>query len=547
MVVVFTRCGHGSEYRGTVVIVIVEKMVRLRGDRGSSALWCNDHGSRKCYLRSDRSSGGLMGGSSSSSRSSRFRRYSGALTTTALDRMSSPHAHTTPEMSYTARKYSSTFTPSSGTSRRSASREKDTCVGGVRRLSEDRLSSGRLSSDRLSSGRSMEDYRFSNGSGRVSEDRVSGGGRMSQDRMSGYGGRCGSSDRHTSSGYSSRRGSANSDLLHSSSTSSTIIPPPPPPPPPPTSSTYTPSKRYSSSSSSSLSGSRNSSTTSRMENGGSGEVGGESSGGYSRSNSTADLSSGSSTPRAASSTSGYGSVSGYATVERRHSRRKREYMTTGERRSVERTASTDISPSYSSLDRRSKYGRTYSCDLPSCRTTPVKDYTKELYTRYSNTSSSSMTSPTTSTTNHNNNNTVEGSERDGKQEWLSEGPGARKDVERDRSPSVRFIHEGLARISQELERHRHSLRDQSDDDSSSSHTSGSSRVPPPPPPPPPPPTKRVRETQETRSMKAAIAARGPTRGMAPRTRVNKFAPLTENINVERQINLAPEVVIPVSK
>ncbi|KAK3867066.1 hypothetical protein Pcinc_027448 [Petrolisthes cinctipes] len=525
----------------------------LRGERAGQVgllAGAGRGGARQDYLRSERSSGGLMGGSSSSSRSSRFLRYSGALTTTALDRMSSPHAHTTPEMSYTARKYSSTFTPSSGTSRRSASREKDTCVGGVRRLSEDRLSSSRLSSDRLSSGRVVEDYRYSNGSGRVSEDRVSGSGRMSQDRMSGYGGRGSSSDRHSSSGYSSRRGSANSDLLHSSlTTSSTIIPPPPPPPPPPTSSSYTPSKTYSSSSSSSLSGSRSSSTTSRMENGGSGEVGGkggESSGRYSRSSSTADLSSGSSTPGAAPTTSGYGSVSGYATMERRHSRRKREYMTTGERRSVERTASTDISPSYSSLDRRSKYGRTYSCDLPSCRTTPVKDYTKELYTRYSNPSSSSMSSPTTSTTNHNS-NSVEGSERDGKQEWLSEGPGARKDVERDRSPSVRVIHEGLARINQELERHRHSLRDPSDDDSSSSHTSGSSRVPPPPPPPPPPPARRVRETQETRSMKAAIAARGPTRGMAPRTRVNKFAPLTENINVERQINLAPEVVIPVSK
>ncbi|KAG7155066.1 putative ATP-dependent RNA helicase DDX17-like 3 [Homarus americanus] len=511
------------------------------------------------YLRGERAAGGV---GVSRSRSTRSFRYSGAHTT-ALDRVPAP---TMPEMSYTARKYSSaSYMPTSG-SRRSTSRDKE---GG--RTSQDRVSSERYT-----------------------------------------GGRGGSSDR-LSSGYSSyssssRRGSSSSDHLPSTPTSSSYYP----------SSSYTsvgsshaasPTSSYgrsSPSTSSTLSGAHSTTDLSgygkRYSSERNGEVGDRASttssvgGRYSR-HSSGDLStssrgsgtarysitnSGESVSSSVSSRRSYSStdtppsrhnsaeltngpgplsstfINGYATMERRSNRRKKDFFM--DRKSAERVP--EMTSSYSSLDRRKKYGRTFSCDLPSCRM-EMKDYNKELSAKYGSRCLNNNNCGTTNTGSMSR-LTPEASQLAGSGGECVGGGGRGEVVERERSPSVQAIHEGLARINQALEKHRNNTPEVHTATMSSStnntsynsaahgaeHSRTSIPAPPPPPPPPPPPSSAskpygVSGILDTRSMRAALTGGCRSPGAkSPRSRVNNFVPVREN--VDREVNLVPDIVIPVS-
>ncbi|XP_045127443.1 serine/arginine repetitive matrix protein 1-like isoform X3 [Portunus trituberculatus] len=472
------------------------------------------------YTRSDLNSGMA----SSGTRTGRFLRYSGAHTTTGLDRVAAPSAH---EMSYTARKYSSpTYTP--GGQRRSGSQENDRA-----RVSQERLTSGRgPSTDRLSSG------------------------------------------------YSSRRGSSGTDFysppsssVYSSLNSASIAKSA-------TRSSYT-GGTYGRTSSETNFASVSNKANSKAEGGRhSNDRDGDPETKYSRLSSARDIPGASSRQGGRQDTPDRSArdkandpgvthppvsafISGYATLERRNNRRRKDLLP--DRKSVDRVL--DTSPSFSSLDRRSKYGRTYTCDLPSCRTTPVKDYTKELYSKYSgaargsNSSSvidnNSSNNNSYSRTNYNNKSSSSSSSSSSNSRSISNtstnnrmnralsptsgeshGP-----QERERSPSVRAIYEGLARINQALEKHR-------SDTDSALPGSTSRTVPPPPPPPPPRPSSSScpRQSREAHTMKAALAASGSRAsggGSKPtRTRVNKFAPSTEKICIEKQVNVVPRIEIP---
>ncbi|KAK8391407.1 hypothetical protein O3P69_017177 [Scylla paramamosain] len=466
------------------------------------------------YTRSDLSSGMA----SSGTRTGRFLRYSGAHTTTGLDRVAAPSAH---EMSYTARKYSSpTYTP--GGQRRSGSQENDRARG-----SQERPTSGRgPSTDRLSSG------------------------------------------------YSSRRGSSGTDL-HSASSSSVYSSLN-------SASTAKSAARslYSAGTYGRTSSGTNFASVSKASSKADGsrhsnDRDGDSENKYSRISGATDIPGSSSrqggrqdTPDRSARDKGNDPgvthhppvsafISGYATLERRNNRRRKDLLP--DRKSVDRVL--DTSPSFSSLERRSKYGRTYTCDLPSCRTTPVKDYTKELYSKYSSAARGSNSSSVIDNNSNNNsysranynnkssssssssrsiNNTSTNKMNRALSPTSSDGHGPQ---ERERSPSVRAIYEGLARINQALEKHR-------TDTDSALPGSTSRTVPPPPPPPPPRPSSSScpRQTREAHTMKAALAASGNRAaggGSKPtRTRVNKFAPTTEKICIEKQVNVVPHIEIP---
>lgn len=474
----------------------------------------------KSYLRSyragERSYGlGSFSPSNSYTKSSRKFRYSGAHTT-ALDLTPAPAP---PEMSHTARKYSSSnYSPSC---RRSIGKEE---VGraSVDRLSAERYSGRGPSSDRLSSGYSS--YSSSSRRGSSSSDLLTSTSPSPSNYSyngysSSYNNNSGSSGTATptsySNGYSSlSRHVSTTDLTSYSERSEAA--------------TTTPSDRYSRQNSNDLSGkySRTSSkdlSPSSMSTASSARSYSSRSGNtYSRQNST-ELSSstvGASTSlysrqNGSDATSPTPStfVSGYATLDRRASRRRKDHLS--DRKSADRILD---SPAYSSstLDRKKSYGRTFSCDLPSCRTSSA------LSSKYSGSSSSN---------NINNNNNDNSSSKE------SEGRG--NDSRHERSPSIVAIHEGLARINQALQKHKRSPEPKAEAATTSRASSalhgraGAAS------------SSYYSSACDPNAIRAALGGSCSPNVRSPRGRVNHFASLKE-ASVEGEVNVMPDIVIPVS-
>ncbi|XP_068206409.1 uncharacterized protein [Palaemon carinicauda] len=225
-------------------------------------------------------------------------------------------------------------------------------------------------------------------------------------------------------------------------------------------------------------------------------------------------------------------VNGYATLERRTNRRKREYL--AERRSAERIGN------YSSSNVELKrYTRTYSCDLHD-RRNATRDYS--LPTKNGTTSSGSG----------------QGDQKEG-----SRPPS----VDRERSPSVVAIYEGLARINDALKRHGAkgtplglSASKTIGSSSMSSHNSALNGRP----------TSHYSSTTDLDQCKTSVSSTACTtptsyssstsldqgvikdalggylspKVKSPRSRTNNFT--SGRDSVESQINLVPDIVIPVS-
>lgn len=450
----------------------------------------------KSYLRSyragERSYGlGSFSPSNSYTKSSRKFRYSGAHTT-ALDLTPAPAP---PEMSHTARKYSSSsYSPSC---RRSTSKDE----GG--RASADRLSAERYSgrgpsSDRLSSGYSS--YSSSSRRGSSSSDLLTSTSPSPSNYSyngysSSYNNNSGSSGTATptsySNGYSSlSRHVSNSDLTSNSERNETA--------------TTATSGRYSRQNCNDLSGvsagkySRTSTYSRQSSTELPSSTVGASSSLYSRQNSS-DATSPSPTPSTF--------VSGYATLDRRTSRRRKDHLS--DRKSADRVLD---SPAYSSstLDRKNTYGRTFSCDLPSCRTSNA------LSSKYSGSNSCSNI-------NNNNNN-------DNSNNKASESRGS--DSRHERSPSIVAIHEGLARINKALQKHKQ----QSPEPQTSSTLSGR---------PAAASSSYYSSACDPSAIRAALGTCRSPNMRSPRGRVNHFASLKET-SVEGEANVVPDIVIPVS-
>nr|XP_027212318.1 probable ATP-dependent RNA helicase ddx17 [Penaeus vannamei] len=450
----------------------------------------------KSYLRSyragERSYGlGSFSPSNSYTKSSRKFRYSGAHTT-ALDLTPAPAP---PEMSHTARKYSSSsYSPSSysPSCRRSTSKEESGRAS-ADRLSAERYSGRGPSSDRLSSGYSS--YSSSSRRGSCSSDLLTSASPSPSNYnyngySSSYNNNSGSSGTATptsySNGYSSlSRHVSNSDLTSYNERNETA--------------TTATSGRYSRQNSNDLSGvsagkysrtsskdlspssasatssarsysSRPGSTYSRQSSTElpSSTVGASSSL-YSRQNSF-DATSPSPTPSTF--------VSGYATLDRRASRRRKDHLS--DRKSADRVLD---SPAYSSstLDRKSSYGRTFSCDL-----------------------------------SNNNNNKA------------SESRGS--DSRHERSPSIVAIHEGLARINKALQKHKQpSPEPQTSSALSGRPAAGSSSY--------------YSNACDPSAIRAALGTCRSPNMRSPRGRVNHFASLKE-ASVEGEVNVVPDIVIP---
>ncbi|XP_037787230.1 leucine-rich repeat flightless-interacting protein 2-like isoform X5 [Penaeus monodon] len=448
----------------------------------------------KSYLRSyragERSYGlGSFSPSNSYTKSSRKFRYSGAHTT-ALDLTPAPAP---PEMSHTARKYSSSsYSPSC---RRSTSKDE----GG--RASADRLSAERYSgrgpsSDRLSSGYSS--YSSSSRRGSSSSDLLTSTSPSPSNYSyngysSSYNNNSGSSGTATptsySNGYSSlSRHVSNSDLTSNSERNETA--------------TTATSGRYSRQNCNDLSGvsagkySRTSTYSRQSSTELPSSTVGASSSLYSRQNSS-DATSPSPTPSTF--------VSGYATLDRRTSRRRKDHLS--DRKSADRVLD---SPAYSSstLDRKNTYGRTFSCDLPSCRTSNA------LSSKYSGSNSCSNI-------NNNNNN-------DNSNNKASESRGS--DSRHERSPSIVAIHEGLARINKALQKHKQ----QSPEPQTSSTLSGR---------PAAASSSYYSSACDPSAIRAALGTCRSPNMRSPRGRVNHFASLKET-SVEGEANVVPDIVIP---
>lgn len=483
----------------------------------------------KSYLRSyragERSYGlGSFSPSNSYTKSSRKFRYSGAHTT-ALDLTPAPAP---PEMSHTARKYSSSsYSPSSysPSCRRSTSKEESGRAS-ADRLSAERYSGRGPSSDRLSSGYSS--YSSSSRRGSCSSDLLTSASPSPSNYnyngySSSYNNNSGSSGTATptsySNGYSSlSRHVSNSDLTSYNERNETA--------------TTATSGRYSRQNSNDLSGvsagkysrtsskdlspssasatssarsysSRPGSTYSRQSSTElpSSTVGASSSL-YSRQNSF-DATSPSPTPSTF--------VSGYATLDRRASRRRKDHLS--DRKSADRVLD---SPAYSSstLDRKSSYGRTFSCDLPSCRTSNAPS------SKYSGSNSSSNI-------NNNNNNNDSSNNNNNK---ASESRGS--DSRHERSPSIVAIHEGLARINKALQKHKQpSPEPQTSSALSGRPAAGSSSY--------------YSNACDPSAIRAALGTCRSPNMRSPRGRVNHFASLKE-ASVEGEVNVVPDIVIPVS-
>ncbi|XP_066950666.1 uncharacterized protein [Macrobrachium rosenbergii] len=485
-------------------------------------------------------------------------RYSGAHTT-ALDTVSAPSQ---PEMSYTARKYSGTSYGTSG--RRNSSFDRDankasgsiggrltsayssssyltpaspvtSSYGSLRRgsASTDYNSVGNLNSSssyssRLGSQSARPNY-YSSGSLGTS---ISKGGSSSNlyssnNDLSGYGSRYSAeknADLADKSSLSSGRGSRQSSVELTSSPcrfsrgSSLEL-----------NSSATPSagqRSYSrlsnctESYSSSGRGSRHNSGELPLSVNSSSTTVGR----YSRQNSAELSSSPSPTPSAF--------VNGYATLERRTNRRKREYL--AERRSAERVGS------YSSSNLELKrYTRTYSCDL----------HDRRIGTRNYSLPSKNGTTPSGS---------GQGDQKEG-----SRPPS----VDRERSPSVVAIYEGLARINEALKRHGAkgtplgSSVPKSIGSSISSHNSRLNGRP----------TSHYSSTTDLDQGKTSVSSTASTtptsysssvsldqgvikdalggclspKVKSPRSRTNNF--ISGRDSVESQINLVPDIVIPISR
>ncbi|KAK7068574.1 hypothetical protein SK128_021320, partial [Halocaridina rubra] len=236
---------------------------------------------------------------------------------------------------------------------------------------------------------------------------------------------------------------------------------------------------------------------------------------------------------------------GYATLERRTNRRKREYMT--ERRSAERIGDS-ISYSNTVYGARKKYGRTYSCDLPNHRLA-TRNYT---LTKSESVSSCRFTGDRSGFDGSSTASLLKNGRGD-------PSCGGQPIAERERSPSVAAIYEGLARINEALQKYgtskpsnlpvtsaSHGTRalmgrqastcSSTDIDHGKASISSTTSTTPT--------SLSSSVSLDPGAIKEALGGYLSPKVTSPRNRVNNFFSKGDSNSVDKQVNLSPEIVIP---